>query len=267
MDKRSTDKGCREAFLHGVAFPCDELRDFISHFWFSRWNTGVQMRLSYHSTASTNTEVVFAFAGHAGKKVPVFSSAQGHTEHYRCIDAGGFSDMFGVSIYAHAVPFFFGVSAPAFANQLVDLSEIVHTDIDAITDRLACSSGFSECVEIMTGYLKKRFNSARKTDLAILNAIKWIREKHGQVNILNLAREFSLSQKQFERRFKDFSGFNPKLYSRIQRFESALYPYNNRSRFTDIAAGLGYYDQAHFINDFRKFSGFSPGRYVPLSRY
>src|SRR5688500_16559546 len=135
MDERSTEK---DFFSHKIIMPCSELRDFVSHFWFSRMKAGVQKHLSYHSTANISTEIVFAFAANAGKKVPVFSSAQGHTETYCNIKTGGFSDMFGVSIYSHAIPFFFDVSPSGLANQLVDLSEIMDTGIAAITERLAC---------------------------------------------------------------------------------------------------------------------------------
>ncbi len=251
-----------EAITYEVVFPDKALKEFVSHFWFTRWNTGIQEYINYHSTANTNTELVFAFE--PGKQ-SVFSTLQGHTANYDCIETGGFSEMFGVSLYAHAIPYFFGVSASELVNQLIELNEIIRSDAEVIAYRLANSNSFNKRVEIMAQYLKSKFDPSRKTDVPIINAIRKIRELRGQVSIENLAKESLLSQKQFERRFKNFSGFNPKLYSRILRFESSLWPYKDDTSFTDKALDLGYYDQAHFINDFKQFSGFSPTNYTPIS--
>ena len=56
-------------------------------------------------------------------------------------------------------------------------------------------------------------------------------------------------------------GFPPKLYSRITRFQAALGEYGSGKSLTDIAYDCGYYDQSHFINDFREFSGYNPKVY------
>ncbi|QEC51215.1 AraC-like DNA-binding protein [Anseongella ginsenosidimutans] len=245
-----------------VILPDKGLKDFVSHFWCGWWTTGVQERSNYHSTANTNTELVFAF--NPGTQ-PAFSVLQGHTANYSCIETGGLSEIFGVSLYSDAIPYFFEVSASDLGNQYIDLHEIMRSDADLIAHRLANSNRFNQRVEIMTQYLKLKFDSNRKTDLSIINAIKKMRELRGQVNIKNLAKESLLSQKQFERRFRSFAGFNPKLYSRILRFESSLFPCHHYAGFTNKALDLGYYDQAHFINDFKEFSGFSPSNYVPIS--
>jgi methylphosphotriester-DNA--protein-cysteine methyltransferase len=62
--------------------------------------------------------------------------------------------------------------------------------------------------------------------------------------------------------FKHFSGFSPKLFSRIIRFQSALNHYGKKEKkLTEIAYDAGYYDQSHFIQDFKEFSGHSPKEY------
>src|SRR5690606_520732 len=169
-----------EAITYEVIFPDKALKDFVSHFWFTRWNMGIQGYINYHSTANTNTELVFAFE--PGKQ-SVFSTLQGHTANYGCIETGGLSEMFGVSLYAHAIPYFFGVSASELVNQLIELNEIIRSDAEVIAYRLANSNSFNKRVEIMAQYLKSKFAPSRKTDVSILNAIRKIRELKGRVNI------------------------------------------------------------------------------------
>ncbi len=72
----------------------------------------------------------------------------------------------------------------------------------------------------------------------------------------------TLCTRQFERRFKEYSGFSPKLFSRITRFQSSLDSFGNKDKsLTDIAYDCDYYDQSHFINDFKEFSGYHPSQY------
>lgn len=255
-----------DAITYEVATPCIELQDFVSHFWCSRWHAGVQRYFTYHATANTRTEIAFAFAPRSKhKQNAVFSSIQGHSDSPDSVETGGLSEMFGVSLYSHAIPFFFDLSASALAHQLLDLREVIYTDAGIITNRLARCFDFRDRVEIMTHYLKARYHRSRNIDLAMVHAVQKMRTMGGHVHIAHLARELSLSQKQFERRFKEFSGFNPKLYCNIVRFEAALLPHPESTSFTRKALELGYYDQAHFINDFKRFSGFTPRTFAPVT--
>jgi AraC-like DNA-binding protein len=88
-----------------------------------------------------------------------------------------------------------------------------------------------------------------------------MRKQGGQVNIRELSTQYFLSQKQFERKFKEHSGFMPKLYARIVRFETALSGYSRNRSLTEVGYESGYYDQSHFIHDFKKFSGHHPRSY------
>jgi AraC-like DNA-binding protein len=99
----------------------------------------------------------------------------------------------------------------------------------------------------------------------MIKAIQEIKKHQGNRRIIDLASDSFLSQKQFNRCFKEFSGFNPKTFARIIRFESAL---RNRPYFpslTDLALNSGYFDQAHFIREFKELTDFSPGAFWKLS--
>ena len=78
------------------------------------------------------------------------------------------------------------------------------------------------------------------------------------LNITDLAKNAPISQRQFERSFKEVAGFTPKLYARIKRFETTL---NKSGSLTEIALDAGYFDQAHFIRDFKAFTGLQPRNY------
>jgi transcriptional regulator GlxA family with amidase domain len=72
-----------------------------------------------------------------------------------------------------------------------------------------------------------------------------------------------LARRQFERRFKECTGFPPALFQRIARFQRTyrMLEDGTATSLTDIALAGGYFDQSHFIREFKRFSGLNPRDY------
>jgi methylphosphotriester-DNA--protein-cysteine methyltransferase len=86
--------------------------------------------------------------------------------------------------------------------------------------------------------------------------------------ISDLTDQIGFSHRHFIQVFRDDVGLAPKLSCRIQRFQEVLRRIGNRQQFerVDVALACGYYDQAHFINDFQAFSGLNPTAYLAHPR-
>jgi len=72
-----------------------------------------------------------------------------------------------------------------------------------------------------------------------------------------------LSARRFIELFRRYVGVTPKLYCRIRRFQRALGELHRIKQmdWSAVALECGYYDQSHFIRDFRQFSGLTPSAY------
>jgi len=78
-----------------------------------------------------------------------------------------------------------------------------------------------------------------------------------------LAKKMEISAPSLFRLFKNHLGQNPKSYLRTLRFRNVLDEIRNRQvPLTDITYSNQYYDQAHFIHDFKSFSGYAPGQLI-----
>ena len=79
--------------------------------------------------------------------------------------------------------------------------------------------------------------------------------------ISQLSRELGVSRKHVAELFRAEIGLQPRVYSRIARFNRALAALASDESLAAIAADCGYVDQAHFHYEFRQFSGVTPGTY------
>ena len=83
------------------------------------------------------------------------------------------------------------------------------------------------------------------------------------VCLSELTAEVGYSRRHFIKKFKHGVGLAPKAYMRVMRFQKAVNEIEAGDfDWAEIALESGYYDQSHFINDFRNFSGFTPSDYL-----
>lgn len=104
-----------------------------------------------------------------------------------------------------------------------------------------------------------RWKSAHCVDFALDR----IASGAGVYRTAELARAAGVSARHLQRLFREQVGTSPKIYSRIQRFQSALRRLDGASGNIAItAADSGYFDQPHLIHDFREFTGTTPSAYL-----
>jgi AraC-like DNA-binding protein len=82
--------------------------------------------------------------------------------------------------------------------------------------------------------------------------------------VADVSDQIGLSPKRFIQIFRDQTGFTPKLFCRIRRFQQALDLMEGcrNVEWARVALDCGYFDHAHFIHDFRAFSGINPTCYL-----
>lgn len=114
--------------------------------------------------------------------------------------------------------------------------------------------------------LLERMPHSRQTHPAVLAALRRLDVEAPKVNLANLASEIGLSSRHFIDVFSNHTGLTPKVYARVRRFQSALKQVHAQTRpdWSDVAFDSGYSDQAHFIRDFKAFTGLTPSAYARL---
>ncbi|UYZ64745.1 AraC family transcriptional regulator [Hymenobacter weizhouensis] len=101
-------------------------------------------------------------------------------------------------------------------------------------------------------------------------AVPYILARQGRADLDSLVRKLGVSHRYLEQLFACRVGVSPKYFCRIIRFQQTFRWLAREPRLTAVALACGYYDQAHFIRDFRHFTGSTPSAFVrnagPISK-
>lgn len=173
----------------------------------------------------------------------------------------------GVKLRVGAAYAIFGIPACELTNQVVNLEDIWGNTAKTLVERIASLATPAEKVrrveEVFTGLAQRSLEKNFPTELAALEALS-----NSPVSpISGIAGQLGYSSRQLQRKLNDFVGLPPRLFKRISRFEKAWQLIQASARkedfcWSDIALRCGYSDQAHFIRDFKEFTGSTPAAFA-----
>ncbi|PKQ66696.1 hypothetical protein BZG01_10510 [Labilibaculum manganireducens] len=189
----------------------------------------------------------------------------GHQKGFYDLQIENKLSVFSIVFQPQGLMVFFRLPLTELYNESIPLKYLNEKLEQEILSKLTNEHSFEKRIQIIESYfielLKEGYN---RFEFARINhAINMIRLSQGKVSIENLASEICLSRKQFERKFSYLIGTTPKKYLRTVRLQLSLYlkSRNENLNITDLAYESGHYDQAHFINEFKIHTGFTPKQY------
>lgn len=153
---------------------------------------------------------------------------------------------------------FLPLPGPVITDRSLPLDRLWGPAADRLHDQLTEAASVGQCIALFEASLNRQPRHG-----PVQRACAWLVQNHGRVPVDDLAEKAGLSARQFRRLCVDQTGLTPKRLGRILRFRYALSQVR-RCRGADcaqVALNCGYYDQAHLINEFREFSGYSPSEY------
>ena len=245
------------------------LAKYVRFFWVLEGELAAGNSYTHRSMADGSAEMIFHYKGlfdtltdPAVSAPALRSGVDAQSRRFRRYQTHESFGIFGAYLYPFAIPALLGHSAAALSDQMPDLHSLLGQAGKDLEEQIMLAKGNQQRVDILSGFLLNRLLKKRLADPAIFSSISYIIQTRGTMDVAQLASQYYLSTRQFERNFKQFAGFSPKLYSRIIRFQSAIAQYGHSGKsLTAIAYDCGYYDQSHFIHDFKEFSGLHPRHY------
>lgn len=154
------------------------------------------------------------------------------------------------------------------ANELFNLSTSLDdvfdkTSVTAVEEKLSTVDTDHQRIKIVERFLLSQLKDI-KADKLIIEAVKLIYESKGAIRIKELNQKLFISQSPFEKRFRKIVGTTPKKFASIVRFNTVINQLNGIKSLTDICYENNFFDQAHFIKDFKQFTGETPENFKRL---
>lgn len=199
----------------------------------------------------------------------------GQTTHYTDIVTNAKIRIVAVVFHPYGAKAFFSMPMRVFTDLKVFVDDMDDKELKELETKLMEIDNHSECVRLIECFFFNRLSPLREYNLQRLeNVMNVINQSGGQTSITALAEVACLSKKQFQRVFSEHVGANPKEFLRTVRFQRLLLLMQcatTPSNFVQLACDCGYYDQAHLIEEFKTFSGYTPKEYLfictPYSDY
>ena len=159
---------------------------------------------------------------------------------------------------------FFGVPANALGNLNVPLESLLRQEARDLRDRLMSALTALEAFRELETFLLNRLKEHTGRAAGVRYALKTFHFASRPPRISEVAEDIGWTAKKFITTFSKEVGLTPKAYSRVVRFRRAidLVDGGRDIDWTQVALSCGYFDQAHFIHDFRGFCGVTPTEFL-----
>lgn len=184
----------------------------------------------------------------------------GQITRFFYLENTGVTNIFGIKFKPAALTHCFKIEMGLLTNKVVKLSSAL-PQISVLESLIADCDSHEQRIKLIESELVMNC-SLDSLPSAIDKAVEIILAKRGHLTVKEVCDAATVTERQLERLFKKYIGLSPKLYSRIVRFSGIFKVVNEKQMsWSEVGLETGFYDQSHFIKNFKAFTGEDPSRY------
>ena len=187
----------------------------------------------------------------------------GPRSKYEIVNSSDMADLIGLVLEPGGFAPLFSEAADRFANRSVSLEALWGNRATALRDRLREADRPVKKLQVLEAFLRDAVAPRRYRNKLVDFALTRFRRTPLVSTVRDVANETGWSERRFSQVFREEVGLPPKVWCRIQRFQQAVRQLHAGVDlpWAQLALDCGYYDQSHFANEFRAFSGIDARSY------
>ena len=184
----------------------------------------------------------------------------GQITRYLEIEPTGKSGIISARFLPEGLLPFIYCSITTLENKASSLPELFGEAGALLEKKVVLASNNIERIGIIEEFLKVRLHNPAAIDMVTKACVEVIVNSQGHLDVSSIADKMNIHRRNLERRFSTAIGMSPKQLSRVVRLQATIRMLEQKkfTSLTTLAYENGYYDQAHFIKDFKEFTGMSP---------
>jgi len=236
--------------------PNQSLQEFIYCYWQLKTEKPLSNQFNYRVVADGCIDIFLELTN------PKESFVMGFCKNYTEFPLQNTFNYIGIRFLPTMFPQIFNFNASELSNRFENLNNIELETSEFIATEINESQNLKDIKIIFDEYFQHKISYANfTTDKRLYTAIQIILENFGVVNI-KTDLNTGVSPRQLQRLFKYYIGDTAKTFSKVVQFQNILRakPSNQSLKSNKLFYDIGYYDQAHFIKDFKNFYGVTPSK-------
>lgn len=181
------------------------------------------------------------------------------------IEPTGYVNTFAIRFYPYSLTNFIDLPLNEICNKETPLSILFGVEeAERLSQTIIQANTTEERIELVERFLFERLNNKATIDNIVKSTVDTMFLSKGSKHLNAILKDDKTKRRQLERNFKKKIGLSPKQFSKVIRLQATLQILLNQTKgnLTDIAYESEYYDQAHFIKDFKEFTGLTPKEFL-----
>jgi len=246
-----------------IFLPCDVLKPFIKSFVISE----AEQEGTYKVLPDTGLVIGFQYKGrlhkieHDKSASLAISGITGLADRSRTFHNSNNIGTVLVFFKEAGASQFFRQPLHELFRESVSLDNfMLRSELLFLEEELAEAKTDDKRISAVERFLIARMKNT-EPDKLVLAALALIHKSKGIIRISELTDQLHISQSPLEKRFRQVVGTSPKKFASIVRFKNVVRDYNAKSSLTELGYEAGFYDQAHFIKEFKSFTGETPEKF------
>lgn len=191
------------------------------------------------------------------------SFIHGQLKQFIEVERTGTVGIFSVRFRPHGLRPFVSFAVDEATDSMLPITELWGDAGDVLAQQVVSAGSTEERIRLVEDFFENRCNPSVDKNDTVHQCVERIEKSMGTISIDRLAADLCVGRRHLERKFSEHVGLGPKLFARIIRFNYVLHLIEDKAEnsFAHLAQEGGFYDQAHFIKDFKDFTGLNPGSY------
>lgn len=245
--------------------PCPALQPFVASFAISE----ATAEGTYKVLPDTGVVIGFQYRGSLavlegeGARPLHTAGLTGLRDRFRVFRASAGTGSVLVYFREGGAAAFFSQPIHEFFRESISLEDLaLRSELLIVEERLCAATDDAGRIAVVEEFLLARLRP-NPPDPLVMAALSLIHQSRGSIRVKELAARLYTSASPLEKKFRQAVGASPKKFAQIVRLKHALKSYAPSSSLTALGYEAGFYDQPHFIREFKTFTGETPEAYFP----
>jgi len=251
--------------------PSDILKPYVRHYYIFESDADIEFEDTVFP--SGDMEMIFnlgegtweSAVGNEFVKTPQIE-LWGQITKPLAIKSKGRHIMLGIRFFTHSAAYFFNDEIGVFNDTITDVTAVIGNPVKALHTQLLDNTDLDKRIELIEIFLLNRLMKNEKKSFKVdkvAHILTSIKKNPFENDLGNIAVKHGISSRYLHKLIFQNTGLSPTAFTKINRFQYSLKLIaKNKQPLTAIAYDSGYFDQSHFIRDFKSFTGVTPSAYL-----